>query len=225
MPSTSNNTSPATPATAHPDVPPFPSPATFSILPDIWLLLARLNILHQQLPPQTPAQTNGHHQQPPSSASSQQQQGHPPSQTLPSTTASQQSQTLPPPPPPPAGNASAPAPAPAPAPAFPGAPLLDLKDLPAQIYPLKQRLAKARAAVTALPDVDRTVAEQEAEICRLERVVSGLKGRLSLLGEIAAKVGGEDVRDVEMKDEDKEENVGEGEVQQLEEEKKGEEEG
>ncbi|OAP65488.1 hypothetical protein AYL99_01460 [Fonsecaea erecta] len=243
MPSTSNtNTSPATPATAHPDIPPFPSPSTFSILPDIWLLLARLNILHhppQQLQQQqqqqqqqqtTQAQTNGHHQTP------QQQQtqhpppssshGHPTSQTAPSSTPSQQSQTLPTqphshshsqqsqsqPPLPSAGSATGPA---ATAPIFHGAPLLDLKDLPAQIYPLKQRLAKARAAVTGLPDVARTVEEQEAEIHRLERMVKGLRGRLGLLGEMAISGSGsgldvvgmaaarseEGVRDVEMKDE------------------------
>ncbi|OAL39717.1 hypothetical protein AYO20_01114 [Fonsecaea nubica] len=219
--STTTATTPATP-TAHPDIPPFPSPSTFAFLPDIWLLLVRLDLLNperQHLRPlteaQTQAQTNGHQQstanqtQQPLSVSlsiSSSQQGQQASQNPPSTTPSQQSQALPPPPLPGAG-AAATAPTTtttttgaAATTLFYGAPPLDLKDLPAQVYPLKQRLAKARAAVTALPDVDRTVAEQEDEIRRLERMIKGLKGRLLRLGEVAAEAGTEQVRDVEMTD-------------------------
>ncbi|OAG38793.1 hypothetical protein AYO21_06988 [Fonsecaea monophora] len=231
--STTTATTPATP-TAHPDIPPFPSPSTFSFLPDIWLLLVRLDLLNperQHLRPlteaQTQAQTNGHQQsttnqtQQPLSVSlsiSSSQQGQQASQNPPSTTPSQQSQALPPPPLPGAG-AAATAPttttttgAAATTTLFYGAPLLDLKDLPAQVYPLKQRLAKARAAVTALPDMDRTVAEQEDEIRRLERMIKGLKGRLARLGEVAAEAGSEQVRDVEMTDQEAKAGIEEGDT-------------
>jgi hypothetical protein len=57
--------------------------------------------------------------------------------------------------------------------------------LPGQIYPLKQKLARARAAVEELPDVERTVEEQEVEIQRLEAMVKALRTRLGGLGEIA----------------------------------------
>ncbi|KAJ9611554.1 hypothetical protein H2200_004738 [Cladophialophora chaetospira] len=133
----------------HPDVPPFPPPSTFSLLPDIYILLARLHLLHQT----SQSQTNGHSQQ--------STQPHP--QINPAI--------------------------------LNGAPLLDPKDLPGQIYPLKQKLAKARAAVEELPDVDRTVEEQEDEIRRLESRVRGLKTRLASLGEIAREKG-----DVEMRE-------------------------
>ncbi len=113
---------------SHPDIPPFPAPPTFSLLPEIYILLARLSLLHQP---------NGH------TANTQ----------IPPTILT--------------------------------TPLLETKDLPAQIYPLKQKLAKARAAVAVLPDLERTVEEQEGEIARLEGMVRGLKGRLGVLGGIA----------------------------------------
>ncbi|KIW69110.1 hypothetical protein PV04_05005 [Phialophora macrospora] len=137
----------------HPDVPPLPSPSTFSILPDIYILLARLNLLHQ-------TQLNGHSQPSQTQASSTQ---HLPSQAQ--STAATGSQI-----PPSILN---------------GANLLDLKDLPGQIYPLKQKLARARAAVEELPDVDRTVEDQEVEIQRLDAMVKALRMRLGGLGEIA----------------------------------------
>jgi hypothetical protein len=137
----------------HPDVPPLPPPSTFSILPDIYILLARLNLLHQ-------SQLNGHSQPSQTQASSTQ---HLPSQTQSSATTGSQ---IPPS-------------------ILNGATLLELKDLPGQIYPLKQKLARARAAVEELPDVERTVEEQEVEIQRLEAMVKALRTRLGGLGEIA----------------------------------------
>lgn len=143
----------------HPDVPPFPPASTFSILPEIYLVIARLNILH------------------PSSATAQQQ-----SQSQ--TQTQSQSQPLPPPPPPPPplqSQISATSTA-----SHQTGPLLDAKDLPSQIYPPKQRLARARAAVSALPDVQRSVEEQEKEIRELEAQVRGLKARIGGLAKIAA---------------------------------------
>ena len=67
------------------------------------------------------------------------------------------------------------------------------------MYPFKQKLAKARASVSALPDVDRTVKEQQVEIRRLEAMIRALRARLELLGEIAR-----DRRDVEMGEADEE---------------------
>ena len=134
---------------SHPNVPPFPSPSTFSILPDIYILIARLNLLHQP-PSQTP--TNGHNQSHQQSAQAQTPQ--------------------------------------IPAPILNGAPLIDTKDLPGQLYPVKQKLVKARAAVESLPDIERTVEEQEVEMRRLEGMVRALRGRLGMLGKIAR--GGEE---------------------------------
>ncbi|EXJ60127.1 hypothetical protein A1O7_04279 [Cladophialophora yegresii CBS 114405] len=142
----------------HRDVPPLPPPSTFSILPDIYILLARLNLLHQP-------QLNGHSQS--QSQSSQTQTSS--TQHLPSQTHSAATVT---------GSQI-------PASILNGASLLELKDLPGQIYPLRQKLARARAAVEELPDVERTVEEQEAEIRKLEAMVRALKTRLGALGAIA----------------------------------------
>lgn len=53
------------------------------------------------------------------------------------------------------------------------------------MYKIRQRLGKARAAVAALPDVQRSVEEQASEIRRLEATVASLKTRLALLASIA----------------------------------------
>jgi hypothetical protein len=144
-------------STIHPDVPPFPSPSTFSLLPDIYILIARLRLLH---PPPHPSQptnainangnTNG---------------------AAPTTYPSQ-------PQPQPSNNQI-------PASILNNLPLLDPKDLPGQMYPFKQKLARARESVVGLPDVKRTVEEQEVEIRRLEGMVRALRRRLGELGGIA----------------------------------------
>lgn len=134
---------------SHADIPPFPPPSTFSILPDIYLLIARLSIYQQAQ--QTASQAQ--------------------SQTQAQSDSQTQPQTQPPQAPQPAQNLGPP---------------LDIIELPAQVYPIKQRIAKARAAVAALPDVDRSVEEQEHEIHELQRTVALLKARLGKLGAIAA---------------------------------------
>lgn len=52
---------------------------------------------------------------------------------------------------------------------------LDLKDLPTETNSIKIRIQKARVVVEALPDVHRTVAEQEEEIGELEDRVRRLR--------------------------------------------------
>jgi hypothetical protein len=146
----------ASPA-SQPDVlAPFPSASTFAILPDIYLLIARLNILQQQQQPKS--QTTSQ----PSQTQQSQTQSAGPSQAAAASSSSSQ---------PPAHLQTGPA--------------LDIKDLPAQVYKIKQRLEKARAAVSALPDIQRSLEEQEREIQDLERHVGLLKGRLHKLGRIA----------------------------------------
>ncbi|KAG9780455.1 hypothetical protein KCU88_g3769, partial [Aureobasidium melanogenum] len=157
---------------SHPDIPPFPSPSTFSILPDIYLLIARLNILHQN-PPSTSTSdpTQSQTQTQAQSQSQSQTQLSATSNVVGAQTQTQQESS---------SNQTAP-----PHHLLTDTPL-DLKDLPAQIYPIKQKLVKARAAVTALPDIERTVEEQEEEIRDLERTVGLLKKRLGLLAAVAA---------------------------------------
>lgn len=206
----SATTPPSQIPTTHPDIPPFPSPSTFSILPDVYLLIARLNILQSQQAPssqQTQAQTQTQTQsqsqpqtqtqsQPLSSSTSTgavgaSQSQSQPGQTTPRTpsatsnlTGGASTQQLPPPPVPSTQTTTTSA-------ALTtrhiqtSGPTIDAKELPAHIYPIKQKLAKARAAVSTLPDLDRTVDEQEAEIRRLLRDVALLKARLAKLGGIA----------------------------------------
>jgi RNA polymerase II transcription mediator complex subunit 9 len=113
------------------DIPPFPSPNLFSILPEIYLLIARLEPLQESAGP-----------------------------ALPTT---------------PGGNNST-------------APIM-LQELPAAIQPIKTQILKAKAAVQALPDVERTVEEQEAEIRMLEGRIGGLRKRLGELGALAGDGG------------------------------------
>jgi len=68
-------------------------------------------------------------------------------------------------------------------------PAISTKELPTLTHPIKQKIAKARAAVQALPDVERSVAEQEDEIRMLEARVVALKRRLVELGIIAGRGG------------------------------------
>ena len=117
------------------DIPPFPSPSLFSILPEIYLLISRLEPLQQN-----------------SGA------------TLPTT---------------PGGNSSI-------------SPIT-LQELPAAIQPIKTQILKAKAAVQALPDIERTVEEQKVEIKALEVRIAGLKGRLAHLGSRAGQGKKEDV--------------------------------
>jgi hypothetical protein len=54
-------------------------------------------------------------------------------------------------------------------------PPLDIKDLPTEASSIKIRIQKAQAVVECLPDVDRSVDEQETEINELEHRIARLK--------------------------------------------------
>ncbi|KAE8153949.1 RNA polymerase II transcription mediator complex subunit 9-domain-containing protein [Aspergillus avenaceus] len=61
-------------------------------------------------------------------------------------------------------------------------PPLDIKDLPTEASSIKIRIQKAHAVVEGLPDVHRSVAEQEKEINELEDRISKLKAVISDFG-------------------------------------------
>jgi hypothetical protein len=117
-------------AITHPDVPPFPPPQTFDILPEIYALVARLQ---------------------------------PPSNNPTDPSASQPADSLAP------------------------------KDLPAAAVPIKLKIQKARAAVQALPDVGRTVEEQEREIRALEMRNESLRLRVKQLAKLARQAREADI--------------------------------
>lgn len=68
-----------------------------------------------------------------------------------------------------------------------GVPPLDVKDLPTATSSVRIRIQKARAVVEALPDVDRSVEEQQAEIAELEDRVARLRAVISDFGNRAKK--------------------------------------
>ena len=68
-----------------------------------------------------------------------------------------------------------------------GPPPLDLKDLPTETTSIKVRLQKARAVVESLPDMHRTVADQEEEIGELEDRVARLRSVIDDFGNRARK--------------------------------------
>lgn len=80
-------------------------------------------------------------------------------------------------------------------------PPIAVKDLPAAIDPLKHKIQSARAAVHTLPDVRRTIPEQEAEAAALLARIDKQRATLLQLKEFglrfAAENGDRD-RDVEM---------------------------
>jgi len=62
---------------------------------------------------------------------------------------------------------------------------IEVRDLPAHIYRIRQKIAEAKEYVQGIPDVDRSVEEQEAEMRELRIRCAGLRGRLGELGGIA----------------------------------------
>lgn len=64
---------------------------------------------------------------------------------------------------------------------------LDPKDLPQAAVPIKLKIQKAKAAVSSLPDVDRTIEDQEDEIRELKRKIAGLRGLMRELGRRAGE--------------------------------------
>lgn len=68
-------------------------------------------------------------------------------------------------------------------------PALDIKDLPTEVSSIKIRIQKAQAVVENLPDVDRSVADQEEEIQELEDRIAKLKSVISDFGQMASSGG------------------------------------
>ncbi|KAL4962403.1 RNA polymerase II mediator complex middle subunit MED9 [Aspergillus stella-maris] len=59
---------------------------------------------------------------------------------------------------------------------------LDVKNLPTEVSSIKIRIQKAQAVVESLPDIDRTVDEQEEEIHDLEDRITRLKSVIADFG-------------------------------------------
>jgi len=68
-----------------------------------------------------------------------------------------------------------------------GSPALALKDLPSQSDQLRHRFQKARALVRMLPDMERSTAEQEAEMRELEAKIARQKETLEKLKALGAR--------------------------------------
>ncbi|KAI9929228.1 hypothetical protein ASPWEDRAFT_168932 [Aspergillus wentii DTO 134E9] len=68
-------------------------------------------------------------------------------------------------------------------------PPLDIKDLPTEASSIKIRIQKAHNVVSNLPDVERSVAEQETEIEELEDRIARLQSVISDFGKRAGAEG------------------------------------
>lgn len=62
---------------------------------------------------------------------------------------------------------------------------LEAKDLPSEVIAIKSKIRKALRELEKLPDMDRDVEEQEAEIRKLEQKAAKQKEVLQRLGEVA----------------------------------------
>lgn len=60
---------------------------------------------------------------------------------------------------------------------------LELKNLASEAQKLRNKIQRAQRAVLALPDIDRTIEDQEDEIQDLEARIAGLKSALQRLGQ------------------------------------------
>lgn len=156
--------SPSKDATEPPLTVPFPSPQTFEIIPPLHGILLRL--LSQRNP------SNGSGGAPieapgglGASAAHQQDQQAPSNGNNGTSQAVQEVPTLDP-------NAHPP---------------LDVKDLPTQTSSVKIRIQKARAVVEGLPDVQRSVEDQQTEIAELEDRVARLRSVITEFGSRAVE--------------------------------------
>jgi hypothetical protein len=62
---------------------------------------------------------------------------------------------------------------------------LEAKDLPNEVIAIKSKIRKALRELEKLPDMDRDVEEQEAEIRKLEQKAAKQKEVLQRLGDVA----------------------------------------
>ncbi|KAJ5888482.1 hypothetical protein N7495_008523 [Penicillium taxi] len=164
-----SSVAPASPSkdVATPQTVPFPSPQTFEIIPPLHGILHRL--LSQKNPSGTsaPGDTSG---APGTSAEAQ-----PQSQQGPDVTGGNNNHTA--------------------SQAIPGGsnldpnsqPPLNVKGLPTEASSVKIRIQKARTTVEGLPDVHRSVKEQQKEIAELEKRVARLKSVISDFGSRAGQ--------------------------------------
>ena len=86
----------------------------------------------------------------------------------------------------PATASAASPPTPSPLQVVNGAGLLTIKDVPAATDQLKHKLQRARAQVKELPDIDRSLAEQQEEIRELEERIAKQRGVLETLRQAGA---------------------------------------
>lgn len=76
---------------------------------------------------------------------------------------------------------------------------LPIKDLPAAVDPLRHKIQRARAAVHTLPDIGRTISDQEAEARLLEARIERQRAALLQLKEFGLRfAAGAEHKDVEM---------------------------
>ncbi|KAL2835014.1 RNA polymerase II transcription mediator complex subunit 9-domain-containing protein [Aspergillus cavernicola] len=74
-------------------------------------------------------------------------------------------------------------------------PPLDIKNLPTEVSSIKIRIQKAQAVVEGLPDVHRTVAEQDKEIRDLEDRIARLQSVISDFGRRANNASSEEAKE------------------------------
>lgn len=67
-----------------------------------------------------------------------------------------------------------------------------MKNLASEAQKLRNKIQRAQRAVMALPDIDRTIEDQEDEIQDLEARIVGLKAALQGLGQPAKPAENED---------------------------------
>jgi hypothetical protein len=150
---------------------PFPSPQTFDFLPSLHVILLRL-LSSAQVTNQAAAATAATNASsgPSTTTPSQPQQQHKasqqsaPSATVPATSSAAGTTLL--------GSTTLPP--------------LDVKDLPTAASAVKIRIQKARAVIEGLPDVARTVEEQEQEIDELQDRIGRLR---SVIAEFGRRAG------------------------------------
>lgn len=158
-------------ATPSPQTVPFPPPQTFEIIPQLHGILLRL--LSQKPPANTTVGAQGDGTEAPGTSKEAQSDGQQPPSSIPG------------------GGNNDPAASQAVAgitPLDPSAhPPLDVKGLPTETHSVKIRIQKARAVVEGLPDVQRSVEEQQHEISDLEDRVARLRSVISDFGARAAQ--------------------------------------
>lgn len=69
---------------------------------------------------------------------------------------------------------------------------LELKNLPGEAQKLRNKIQRAQRAVMALPDIDRTIEDQEDEIQYLEARITELRSALQRLGQPSTPAEDED---------------------------------